>query len=64
MFKTILIVISLLLAGSFLNSKHSPTNAVCDRIVDRAVEFVSQTKATVVGLATDVKTEVVATNRK
>jgi hypothetical protein len=57
MFKLV-IVCSFLLAGAFLNSKHSPTNAVCDRIVDRAVQFVSQSKATAVGLASDVQTEV------
>ena len=54
----VLTVAGLLLAGAFLNSRHSPTNAVCDRIVDRAVEFVNNSKSTAVGLATDVQTEV------
>jgi hypothetical protein len=58
MFKKLVIVCSLLLAGAFLNSKHSPTNSVADRVVDRAVQFVSQSKATAVGLASDVQTEV------
>ena len=56
--KNALIVVSLLLAGAFLNSRHSPTNAICDRIVDRTVEFCTQTKTTAVGLATDVSEEV------
>jgi hypothetical protein len=60
MLKGTLIVVGLLLAGAFLNSKHSPTNAICDRIVDRAVEFTQQTQATAVGLATDVRSEVVS----
>jgi hypothetical protein len=58
MFKKILVVSALLLAGAFLNSRHSPTNAVADRIVDRAVQFVDNTKSTAIGLASDVQTEV------
>lgn len=60
MVKGILIVVGLLLAGAFLNSRHSPTNAVVDRVVDRAVEFVQHTKTTTVGLASDVQQEVTA----
>lgn len=56
--KTALIVTSLLLAGAFLNSRHSPTNAVADRVVDRVVEFVNNTQHTAVGLAGDVQAEV------
>jgi hypothetical protein len=62
MFKTAAIVVGLLLAGAFLNSRHSPTNRVCDRIVDRTVEFVQQTQHTASGLASDVQTEVVKKN--
>jgi len=62
MFKTAAIVVGLLLAGAFLNSKHSPTNAVCDRIVDRTVEFVKQTQHTAQGLAGDVQHEVTKNN--
>ena len=62
MVKTTLIVVSLLLAGAFLNSKHSPTNSVCDRIVDRTVEFVKNTQTTATGLATDVQHEVTKKN--
>lgn len=58
MFKKILIVGCLLLAGAFLNSKHSPTNAVVDRIVDRTVELAGAAKSTTVGLASDVQHEV------
>jgi hypothetical protein len=58
MIKTSLIVVSLLLAGAFLNSKHSPTNRVCDRVVDRCVELVQSTQHTAVGLASDVQKEV------
>jgi len=64
MVKSILIVVGLLLAGAFLNSKHSPTNAVCDRVVDRCVEFVQQSKGTAVGLASDVRTEIVVTKHQ
>jgi len=64
MIQKILIVTALLLAGAFLNSRHSPTNAVCDRVVDRCVEFVDNTRGTAVGLAGDVQHEVtVATKR-
>jgi hypothetical protein len=62
MFKTAVIIVGLLLAGAFLNSKHSPTNAVCDRIVDRTVQFFQQTSSTAKGLATDVQTEVTKKN--
>ena len=63
MIRGTLVVVGLLLAGAFLNSRHSPTNAVVDRVVDRAVEFVQQTKTTTVGLASDVQQEV-TTNRR
>ncbi len=56
--KKVLIVVGLLLAGAYLNSRHSPTNAVVDRVVDRTVEFVNGAKETAVGLASDVQTEV------
>ena len=58
MVKTVLIVVCLLLAGAFLNSKHSPTNAIADRVVDRCVELVQSTQHTAVGLASDVQHEV------
>ena len=58
MVRGILIVTALLLAGAFLNSRHSPTNAVCDRVVDRCVEFIQNTQATGAGLVTDVRHEV------
>jgi len=55
--KNIAIVLALVLAGAFLNSKHSPTNAVCDRIVDRTVEFGNSTQKIACGLAGDVTKE-------
>lgn len=64
MVKGILIVVGLLIAGAFLNSKHSPTNAVCDRVVDRCVEFVQNSKGTAVGLVPDVQHEVAPTTVK
>jgi len=64
MIKGILIVVSLLLAGAFLNSKHSPTNAVCDRVVNRVVELASAAKTTTTGLASDIKSEVAVATKK
>jgi hypothetical protein len=58
MIKNCLIVVSLLIAGAFLNSKHSPTNAVCDRVVDRVCEFFQNSQHTAAGLVTDVQHEV------
>ena len=54
----VIAVVLLLLTGAFLNSKYSCTNAVVDRVIDRSVELVQNTKATVVGLASDVQTEI------
>lgn len=62
MFKTAAIVVGLLLAGAFLNSKHSPTNAIADRVVDRVVELAQSTQHTAQGLASDVQTEVTKKN--
>lgn len=58
MVKKILIVAVLLLAGAFLNSKHSPTNAVVDHVVDRVCELANHGKNTAVGLASDVQSDV------
>ena len=64
MVKGILIVVGLLLCGAFLNSRHSPTNRVCDRVVDRVVEFAGAAKTTTTGLASDIKSEVAPTTRR
>ena len=56
--KKLFIVTSLLLVGAFLNSRHSPTNAVVDHVVDRVCELANHGKNTAVGLASDVRTDV------
>ena len=58
MIRGILFAVVFILVGAFLNSKHSPTNRVVDRIVDRGVELVTSAKTTTVGLASDIRHEV------